>query len=158
MQASIQKKENHYLARFERKLKHPVRDVWAMLTDNDRLAFWFDELRADELRKGGAMTFDMGDGTFERMEITDYEPQSVLEYEWGEDRVRFSLHPESEGCLLVLEETVNRITDHTAKDLAGWHVCLEAVETILDGGKPDDREELWRHWHEKYTAALESSK
>lgn len=158
MLASIQKKENRYLARFERKLKHPVREVWAMLTDNERLALWFDELRADELRKGGAMTFDMGDGTFERMEITDYEPQSVLEYEWGEDRVRFSLHAEPEGCLLLLEENINRITDHTAKDLAGWHVCLEVVETILNGGRLDNRKDVWQQWYEKYAAALESYK
>ena len=51
---------------------------------------------------------------------------------WGEDRVRFE-YPEAEGCRLVLIETITKITDHTPKDIAGWDVCLDAIEALLDG-------------------------
>src|SRR4051794_36156679 len=123
MLALIEEVKNGYSARFERHLQHSIEEVWSWLTENEKLAKWFSELRVDELREGGVIKFDMQDGSFEDMEILELKMYSVLEYTWGEDIVRFELDPEPEGCQLVLKETIKRITDHTPRDLAGWHVC-----------------------------------
>lgn len=154
MLALIEKVENNYTARYERYLKHSVEEVWSYLTDNDNLPKWFSELRVDELRKGGVIKFDMGDGTFEELTILDLELNSVLEYTWGEDIVRFELSEEADGCLLVLLEKINTITDHTPRDLAGWHVCLDVIEFLLDGRTIESREEEWKKWYEKYIQAV----
>lgn len=155
MLAVIKQVPNGYTARFERYLKHSVEKVWASLTENDKLAKWFSELRVYDLREGGTIKFDMGDGTFEELAIIELQMNSVLEYTWGEDRVRFELYPKSEGCRLVLIETINKITDHTPKDLAGWHVCLDVIDALLDGKTFESRKDVWKGWYEKYIQLIE---
>lgn len=46
---------------------------------------------------GGIIKFDMQDGTCEELEIIELKLHSILEYTWGEDRVRFELYLESDG-------------------------------------------------------------
>ncbi|RED56030.1 SRPBCC family protein [Cohnella lupini] len=155
MLATVRKSDEGYIARFERTLRHSPEEVWSYLTDNDKLDRWFSELSVDELREGGFIKFDMRDGTFEKFEILELSMNSVLEYTWGEDRVRFEIHKEQEGCRLILIEKIARITSHTPKDLAGWHVCLMVIEALLDG-KAIDRDEEWPLWHERYIRLIES--
>lgn len=119
---------------------------------------WFSELHIEVLKKGGLITFNMGDGTFEELTITDYEPHGVLEYTWGDDIVRFELQKKADGCRLVLKEKLHTITNHTPKELAGWHVCLEAIQALLDGQTIDSRKEIWKSWYEKYIQAVENVK
>lgn len=154
MLAVIEQVPDGYVARFERRLKHPVEKVWSYLTENEKLKKWFTELSVDDLREGGVIKFDMQDGTFEELEIIELKLHSVLEYTWGEDRVRFELYPESEGCRLVLIEKIHKITDHSPKDLAGWHVCLDFIAALLDGTTIESREDEWKVWYEKYSALL----
>lgn len=156
MLADIQKVQGGYLARFERRLKHPVEEVWAWLTENDKLAKWFSELRVEDLRTGGVIKFDMQDGTFEAFRILEFKPYSVLEYTWGEDVVRFELSPEPGGCLLIFSEKINRLTEHTPKDLAGWHVCLEVIQVLLERSTLESRHDVWKIWHEKYKERIRS--
>jgi uncharacterized protein YndB with AHSA1/START domain len=125
-----------------------------MLTDNDKLPQWFPELRVKDLRTGGSLTFDMQDGTFEEMKIVDLTPYSVLEYTWGEDLVRFEIYPEAKECRMVFIEKISKITDHTPRDLAGWHVCLIVIGALLDGRTLDNRMDEWKIWHEQYKALL----
>lgn len=154
MIADIRQADEGYIARFERRLKHPIQEVWSWLTENDKLAEWFPELRIDDLREGGAVIFDMQDGTFEELRIIELQLGSILEYVWGEDLVRFELYPESEGCHLVFIEKLHQITDHTPKDLAGWHVCLDVIQKLMDGQTVEARHEEWKIWYEKYTQML----
>jgi uncharacterized protein YndB with AHSA1/START domain len=150
MLAVIQQVENGYTARFERHLKHSVEKVWSSLTENEQLAKWFSELSIDDLREGGVVKFDMQNGTFEEFEILELKWHSVLEYTWGDDQVRFELYPEAEGCRLVLIEKIKRITAHTPRDLAGWHVCLDVIEAMLEGRTLESRQDEWKKCYEKY--------
>lgn len=159
MIAEITKAGSGYSVRYERNLNHNAVKVWSMLTDNNQLQKWFSELRVDELRVGGLIKFDMGDGTFEEMEILELKTNSLLEYTWGEDIVRFELEQEGEeGCQLVLIEKVKEITDHTPKDLAGWHVCLDVIEALLDGREIGSREEAWKILYQEYLKIVEKAK
>ncbi|MCR8844511.1 SRPBCC family protein [Paenibacillus sp. SC116] len=158
MLAVLQQVEGGHLARFERHLQHSVEEVWSMLTENEKLAQWFSELQVGDLRKGGVIKFNMQDGTFEELAITDLKTYSVLEYTWWEDRVRFELHPTTNGCGLVLFETIRTITDHTPKDLAGWHVCLDVIHALLDGRAIESRMNEWKIWYEKYIKLINEYK
>ena len=156
MRAEITKQEIGYKAVFERGLAHGTDEVWAILADNSRLKLWFDELRILETGKGGKIVFDMGEGNIEELAITDYEEGRVLAFEWWDDHVRFEVEEVNEGkSVLRLIETIERITDQTAKDLAGWHVCLDAIEAIFNDEKID-RDSEWQHWHEEYKRLLNS--
>lgn len=154
MIAHIEKIENSYTATYERHLNYSIQEVWSYLTDNEKLPKWFSELRVDELRKGGVIKFDMGDGTFDELSILDLKVNSVLEFSWWLDTVRFELTEGSNGCILRLIEKINTITNHTPRDLAGWHVCLDVIEALLDGTTIDRKEE-WKIWYEKYGKEIE---
>jgi uncharacterized protein YndB with AHSA1/START domain len=132
MLAYITKEGVGYTATFERHWNHSVDEVWSYLTNNERLPLWFPELRAGELRTGGHMMFLMPDGSSITMEISDCEPLTILQYTWGADQVRFELTAEPGGCRLLLMEQITKMTDHTPKDLAGWHVCLDVIERLLN--------------------------
>jgi len=153
MIATIQKENGTYIARYERQFHHSVDAVWAMLTDNKKLKQWFDELEIIDLRKDGLIQFDMQDGSFEDMKILDYEPLKTLAFEWGEDIAKFELSSWSEGTNIIFTETISTITEHTPKDLAGWHVCLDVIQALLNGDSIK-REDDWRFWFEKYKELL----
>jgi uncharacterized protein YndB with AHSA1/START domain len=154
MIARIEKVNNNYLAIYERNLSHPVEEVWSYLTDNEKLPKWFSELRVDELREGGVIKFDMGDGTFDELTILDLKLNSILEFSWWADSVRFELSKESGGSSLRLIEKIHTITEHIPRDLAGWHVCLDVIEALLDD-RSIERKEVWKYWYEKYAKEIE---
>lgn len=155
MLAVVTRTADGYMARFERKLRFPVEKVWAMLTENEKLSGWFAELRVKDLREGGLITFDMGNGAFEEIKITELKILSVLEYTWGNDLVRFELYPEPEGgCTLILKELIRELNDHSPRDLAGWDVCLDAIAALLAGEPFDDRKEVWKPRYEAYRFRL----
>jgi uncharacterized protein YndB with AHSA1/START domain len=156
MLAVLQKAENGYIARYERHFKHSVEKVWAYLTENDKLAKWFSELEVDTLREGGIIKFNMPDGTFMELKIIELKTNSVLEYTWAEDVVRFELYPDPEGCRLILIEKLTKITDHTAKDLAGWHVCLDVMNALLDGKTFESRNDEWKIQYERYKQLVDN--
>lgn len=155
MLAVIEKVEGGNIARFDRPLHHPVEKVWAALTQNDKLEKWMHNLQVEDLRKEGTIKFNMNDGTgasFD-MKIRDYQENSVLEFEWGEGWVRFELSPKSDGCLLVLKEFIPAINDHTSKDLAGWHVCLDVFNDLLNGRYYADFPKAdWEKWYVQYVS------
>lgn len=158
MIATIQQHEQGYTARSERHINHSVQEVWAMLTDNEKLDKWFQELCVGELREGGFMKFDMSEGQFEQLKITAYAVHSVLEFDWFGDIVRFELQREQEGCLLIFIESFSVITDQTIKDLAGWHVCLNVIESLLDNKPIHSRADDWQKWHKQYELAMQPLK
>lgn len=96
-----------------------------MLTDNNKLKKWMSNLQIENLKTGGIIKFDMMDGSFLSIEILECQPNSVLEFTWDKDRVRFEIHKEGKGSLLLLKEFLHELTDHTPKDIAGWHICLD---------------------------------
>lgn len=155
LRAEIVKDKSGYKATFVRKFAQSTEEVWAMLTENPKLQQWFSELTIEDLRKGGAIKFDMGNGEYENMAILDYEDGKKLAFEWGEDEVRFGLSSENGETRLELVETITKIIPHTAKDLAGWHVCLDAIEALLEG-KEIAREEEWNKEYPEYQRLLES--
>lgn len=154
MIAKIERFENGYLAYFERQLNHNVGAVWAMLTENAQLARWFEELQVGELRQGGFMKFNMPEVIEQNLEIFEFISLSVLEFDWFGDVIRFELHPNEDGCVLILKEKLNSVTEQTKKDIAGWHVCLGVIQALLDGN-PIQRDEEWKKWYGKYAEKID---
>lgn len=155
MKAEITQTDQGYTAEFIRQLDHPIEKVWAMLTENDKLQQWFNELTIEELRKGGTISFNMGDGNFEKMEILEYEEGKLLGFEWAEDQVTFQLQGDHDSTTLTMIEKIKRITPQTAKDLAGWHVCLDVIKALLDG-KAIARTTEWEKEYPEYKRLLSS--
>ncbi|MFL5825974.1 MAG: SRPBCC family protein [Thermoleophilaceae bacterium] len=145
--------------RFERRLAHPVEDVWSALTEPAALARWFPNEVEIELRPGGAMHFVFPGGEAPPMEgeVKQLDPPRLFEFSWGEDVLRFELSPEDDGAACVL-----RFTDYlgerdkAARDAAGWQVCFERLDESLDAGDAGGPEtgvtSEWREYYDGYVA------
>lgn len=155
MTAEITQTDQGYLASFDRKMSHEPEKVWQMLTDNQKIHQWFAGLQIKQPGKRGYLTFDMGNGNIEKLAITDFEEEKRIGFEWGEDHVLFELIPENGDTRLRLLETLAALTSHTAKDLAGWHVCLEVLEALLNK-KGIERTLEWEHWYPEYKRLVDS--
>jgi uncharacterized protein YndB with AHSA1/START domain len=139
--------------RFERRLAHPPERVWRAITDPEELASWFPDTVEGEFGPDAEVRFpnfvEMGLPSVGR--VTEFEPPRVLAYTWGPSELRFELEPDGNGCRLVFTDTVPR--EETAKNAAGWEVCLGDLETTL-GGEPTGEvdPDRWSNLHERYAS------
>ncbi|MEU9010612.1 SRPBCC family protein [Streptomyces sp. NPDC048479] len=136
--------------RMERRLAHPPQRVWDAITQPAHLAQWFPSEVSVELRPGGAMGFSFPGAGEPGMTgtVTEAEEPRVFAFTWGEDHLRWEITPEGEGSLLTLVHTFGDRFG-AASFASGWHLCITALEQLLDGEKVDvgrDRGEL----HEAY--------
>ncbi len=126
MLAVIDKQGNEYVVQFERYFSYSIEEVWSVLTENSKLKKWMSNLQIESLKIGGIIKFDMMDGSFINIDILECQLNSVLEFTWDKDRVRFEIHKDENCTLLLLKEYIHELTDHTPKDIAGWHICLRS--------------------------------
>lgn len=125
---------------FTRDLRHPPEAVWIALTDPAELRQWapFDADR--NLGTVGEATLTMADAggqlTDDKLSavIGRANRAHVLEYTWGDDVLRWELEPVGSGqrTRLTLRHTMED-RDVAPKVAAGWHVCLDVAERMLDG-------------------------
>jgi uncharacterized protein YndB with AHSA1/START domain len=155
MLATVEKTDGGYVAVFKRRLRHPAEKVWASLTEPEQLSKWLADAVID-LKEGGKLelTFSKTEGNVAVCTITEVKPLSVLEYTWGDERIRWELSPEQDGCLLVLKQTISDAGDQSAKDLAGWHVHLDVLLLSLEGQLAQFSYSRWEDLYRQYTERL----
>jgi uncharacterized protein YndB with AHSA1/START domain len=128
--------------RLERRLDHPPEKVWRALTEADQLSQWYP-FRAIEmdLRVGGKIRFDDGEGMTMDAVITEFDPPRCFAFSEhapaemvreSDDLVRFELHPQDNGCLLIFTHLFDD-RPAAASYVTGWTGCLDALETVLAG-------------------------
>jgi hypothetical protein len=82
--------------------------------------------------------------------VLAYKLQSLVEFRWGTDYIRLELSPEGSGTTLTLIDRIDQV-GKGARDAAGWHVCLDALEEHLNG-KPSSAEAGdWKSLEAKYS-------
>jgi hypothetical protein len=59
-----------------------------------------------------------------------YEPQRLIELDWGGDVIRIELEAAGEGTRLTFSDTFGDY-GKSARDAAGWHVCLANLEAHM---------------------------
>jgi uncharacterized protein YndB with AHSA1/START domain len=122
---------------FERVLAHPPERIWSALTSHDELMEWHPTPFDIEPEEGGRVRYrttpdapEMPAGT-----VLAYAPPRLLAYTWGEDELRWELRPLDRGCLLILTHSFDD-RFKAARDAAGWHICLDALERSLRSPRP----------------------
>lgn len=136
---------------FERIIDASIDKVWAMLTTNNGLQLWLAPASVD-LRVGGTIDIDFGEGEMVGGKITDLVPESILEYHW-----RFTGEPDSiiRFELEAVNANTTRLTlnhrllpaDQATGYAAGWHAHLDQLEEAGIGNQPFD-------WMERFDAVL----
>jgi uncharacterized protein YndB with AHSA1/START domain len=131
--AVLLEREGRSVLRFERELAHDPERVWRALTEPQELEAWHPTPFRIAPEPGGAVEFIPSDDAPEMPQgrVLAYDPPSLLSYTWGEGELRFTVAPRERGCLLTLEHTFDD-RFKAARDGAGWHLCLGALEARLD--------------------------
>jgi len=147
--------------RFERRLSHPVDEVWAAVTEPARLADWWLPFDADitvDLRPGGLIVMAAaGDEPMTiTCEILRVEPPVLLEHTHVDEgsMLRWELEPDGDGCVLRLSHFVTDPATAINNCYAvGLHLSLERLAPALAGTPtPWDWDAFARHQH-RYAAA-----
>jgi uncharacterized protein YndB with AHSA1/START domain len=139
---------------FTRRLPHPPEKVWKALTEPEHLKEWFPNDIEGERKEGATLrhVFRNDEAPVMAGEMLVFEPPAVLEFSWGDDVLRFELRAEDDGKSTVLD-LVDVLEDigKGARDGAGWHVCLDALERHLRGESTDIQDsDVWKPVHERY--------
>jgi len=120
--------------RFERRYEHPIEAVWRAVSEPEGLRQWCPAAVELELRPGAPMRFEFKGHEDEAMsgEVVEVDAPRLLEFLWDEDRMRIELQPDGDATLLRFTHFLED-RDAAARDMAGWHVCLEQLRRRLDG-------------------------
>jgi uncharacterized protein YndB with AHSA1/START domain len=141
--------------RFTRLLPHPPSKVWRALTEEEHLAAWLPTtIEGDLTAAGTPLRFAFRHVPIEPMDghAISCDPPKLLEYLWGDERLRFELTPQEPGTLLVFTASFAGI-GKAARDAAGWHACLDELRYSLDGrAAPFTTDDRWRLVNPEYAA------
>ncbi len=112
----------------------PVADVWGYLSQDDLLAEWFPELAVGELAENGHMLFNMLPEALVKMPIRRFKSGRDLAFDWDDDLVSFYLEPINEQeTRLLFTERLGHLDEHSARDVAGWRLCLGRLKRLAQG-------------------------
>lgn len=140
---TVQQEDGGYVVRFERRLGRPRERVWRALTESDQLAHWLPCDIVGERRSGAEVTLPFWPAHVERYRIEMpvmegrievWDPPSVFEWWWSTDRLRWELDEVDGGTLLRFTTWLGPHGMGAANTAAGYHVCLDNFETLLDTG------------------------
>jgi uncharacterized protein YndB with AHSA1/START domain len=143
--------------RFTRRLAHAPDVVWRAITEPEHLKAWFpDTIEVSRWEAGAPVRFvhEQNPEWSSEGEVIEVDPPRALEFSWDTDVLRFELAPDGDGTTLTLLDTLEAL-GKAARDGAGWHVCLDALEHHLDGTTPPwTSNARWREVHPAYVEAL----
>ena len=122
---------------FRRSWPDPVDDVWAALTEPDRMARWIGTYDG-ERRVGGTGTFTMTheeELVGEPMRVVECDPPRRLVVEWQTElgwRVELDLAREGDRTVLLFTQLFapgTEVTDYAM----GWHWYLDKLDAEVAG-------------------------
>ena len=133
--AQVQKDGEKWTLVLTRDLRHSPEKVWNALTDPSQLREWapFDaEASLDSAGKTVKLTtFGAPSEHIVETKVARADFPKLLEYDWGGGDVRWELEPVGNGTRLTLWANIDR--RFISMGAAGWHICLDVLDRLLDG-------------------------
>ena len=135
--AQVRKEGERWTLVLVRELRHPPEKVWRALTEPASLREWAPfEADGSLALSGSTVTLSTVAAPTTQVstsQVTRADAPSLLEYNWGEQNLRWQLEPVDQGTRLTLWHSIDR--RFISMGAAGWHICLDVLEHLL-GGTP----------------------
>jgi uncharacterized protein YndB with AHSA1/START domain len=132
--AEVQKDGDRWTLVLVRDLSHPPAKVWKAITEPEHLREWapFDSDR----NLGAVGTAKLSTVGAPAPQVTETrvkraDAPRTLEYSWGGNDIRWELEPLEGGTRLTLWHNIDR--NFISMGAAGWHICFDVMERLLDG-------------------------
>lgn len=133
--AHIEKDGEKWTLVVAKELRHSPEKVWQALTDPEHLREWAPFDAEGNLSVAGATVklTTVGAPTPRITETTvkRADPPKALEYTWGDFNMRWELEAVGSGTRLTL--WINIGHRFIAMGAAGWHICFDVLDRLLDG-------------------------
>jgi uncharacterized protein YndB with AHSA1/START domain len=130
--------------RFVRRFAHPVERVWAAITESEQLRFWMPCDIVGDRRAGADITLPFWPAQVEKYQLEEttltgrieaWEPPAVFQWTWGGDILRFELKRSNGGTTMTFTTWLESPDpDGAAGAAGGYHICLRALQLLLDTG------------------------
>jgi uncharacterized protein YndB with AHSA1/START domain len=144
---TLERRGDTQVIRFQRRLDHPVERVWRALTEPGEIAAWLALAELDQTEGGRVVltwqnTDTEGNTAVARGTVSALDPPRLLELDTDiHGRLRWELEPDGDGTLRTFTVEAQLPEEYELKVLAGWHIHLDHLEHVLDGGTID-----WPNW------------
>lgn len=137
---------------FEREYLVAPSQLWTTVATAPAMSRWFPSRVQLNAHQGGGIVFT-GDPHMESSTgtVTNWEPERHWSFTWGDSEIDISVEPSGEGSKLTFIEFLEA-ENTAARNAAGWHVCLHAMQSVLTGDTmttPLDWEPVYRGYAEK---------
>jgi uncharacterized protein YndB with AHSA1/START domain len=133
--AHVQKDGESWTLVLVRELRHPPEKLWRALTDPVHLREWapFDADRSLDAAGATVKLSTVGTPAPQVSEttVTRAEAPNLLEYNWGDNKMRWEIEDYGGGSRLTLWHNIDR--RFIAMGAAGWHICLDVLDRFLVG-------------------------
>jgi len=157
--AQIRKDGEKWTLILVREMRHSPEKVWQALTDPAHLREWAPFEADGNLGAGGGTvkltTVGAPRPLTTEARVTRADAPRVLEYNWGAQDLRWELETLGGGTRLTLWHNIDR--RFISMGAAGWHVCFDVLDHLLDGapigrivGAEAMKLEGWQRLHAEY--------
>jgi uncharacterized protein YndB with AHSA1/START domain len=151
---TLHKANGRYALRFERFFSFTREEVFQDITNPSIFSQWYPFATGEmDLRTGGKIFFDDGEGSTYEGIITDLISPHTFAFREVEDLVYISLLEENEGCKMVFTHTFDEV-EMVMYVAAGWHRCLDALHQLVNR-QPVEWKENAAELREYYREAFE---
>lgn len=107
-------------------------DVFFYLATTEGISSWFPQLSITKEKEEAFVLFDLGDNTFEKMSLIDYQTDTYIAFEWASGKIEFQLEQEKEGTRLILKETLPLSFNAIPEDFTGWYVQMKQIKQVSE--------------------------
>jgi uncharacterized protein YndB with AHSA1/START domain len=125
---------DRFATRFERRYDGSPEEIWAAITEPDRLRRWLADVVDGRLEPGGEFTFRWNgdDDQTARCRVRLFDRPHTLELDWGFDGepdsvLRIELSPAAGGGTLLVLDHSRLPRSQAAGYGAGWQAHLDAL-------------------------------
>lgn len=130
---ALHESNGSYALRFERFFPNNPEDVFLVITNPNSFSQWYPFAKGKmDLRLGGKIAFDDGEGTTYEGTITELERPYLFGFREVDDLIHISLQEEDKGCRMTFTHTFND-DSWAVNTAAGWHRCLDVLAQIVNG-------------------------
>ena len=164
--AHVEKDGEKWTLVLTKQLRHSPDKVWDALTDPAQLREWAPFDADGNLGRAGAAvnltTVGAPGPHVTEAKVIRADRPKTLEYNWGDFNMRWQLDATGGGTKLTLWTNIDR--KYMAMGAAGWHICFDALDHLLDGtpigrivGPAAMQFEGWRRLTAEYTKQFGSA-
>lgn len=128
---------------FERHLAHPPARVWQALTESDQLRHWMPCDIVGPREEGAEVVVPFWDDVAEKHSIEDpvltgrivtWDPPHRFAWQWDDELLTYDLEATATGTRLTLVVRLGTKSPGADLVLAGYHVCLDQLVSLVDTG------------------------